>query len=89
MPNKPLREYTPTELLRQQNKGGALKGAATKEVTRRTNEFSDQADKHRANNPERYQGIHDPEFFNSGVVSRSGGSADEAVRINSMSRCRC
>lgn len=63
MASKSLREFTPNELLRQQKKGGSLKGVATKEVTRRTSEFSTQADKHRANNPERYQSVTDEGFF--------------------------
>lgn len=60
---KSAREFTPNQLLSQQKKGGSAKGASTKEIGRRTAEFSEQAEKHRANNPERYQTVTDAGFF--------------------------
>lgn len=58
-----LENQTPGALIRRQKKGGSIKGAATKEINRRTTEFTEQAEKHRANNPGRYQSVTDPGFF--------------------------
>lgn len=58
-----MRDFTPNQLLSQQKKGGTVKGSATKEINRRTAEFTEQAEKHQANNPERYQTVTDEGFF--------------------------
>lgn len=63
MANKPLTEHTPSELLNRQKKGGSIKAAATKEINRRSAVFSEQAEKHQANNPTRYQTVNSSGFF--------------------------
>lgn len=66
---KHIHEYTANELLRQQNKGGSLKGQATREINRRTAEYSTEAEKHQANNPERYQTMQ--EHFGTKMSNRA------------------
>lgn len=63
MAEKSLRQRTSNELLRAQGKGGPVGGSATREVKRRTAEFTTAAEKHQADNPERYQTVKDPGFF--------------------------
>lgn len=60
---KSLRQRTSNELLRAQSKGGTARSNATREIRRRTDEFTSQAEAHRAANPGRYQTISDPGFF--------------------------
>lgn len=82
------RVSTANELVKRQARGGAQGGHATREVRRRTQEFSDQAAKHRADNPERYQTVSDPGFFpgdNAGNTKMSPRAVYRAMDYGSSS----